>query len=354
MPDPAIARELVAAREIAATRWGVDGDVRALPSYADLNFLIAADGARHVLKIAHPSWRREELDLENQAMLTLAEREPALAWPAVRRTPDGAHLLTLTVDDVPRHVRLLGYVEGRVYAEAIAEVAPAQRPALHRSLGAAVARMARGLADFVHESADRVHPWNLLQLPTLLDEIAHIDDAALRDRVDCHARAICAQLPAWRARLPIQVLHNDANDLNVIVDCDADGAPHVASIIDFGDMCTTFRIADLAIACTYAMQHESDPVACARAVLAGYESVQPLLPEERALLQTFIVARLCHSVLMATRAWRLAPENDYILVSQQGVRALLRLLTAPDAPVAVPDAAVADAQAPETPENLHV
>ena len=333
---------LQAARDLAASHWGVEGEARSLPSYADLNVLIVGAGGRHVLKIAHPDWRCEDLDMENRAMLTLAEREPALDWPPVRRTATGEHLLSLPFLGEMRYVRLLGFVEGRVYADVIAEVPPPQRPALHRSLGEAVGRMARGLADFVHPAAQRAHDWNLLRLPELLDDIAHVDDPEIRAMVARHAHAVCAHLPAWRASLPIQVLHNDANDLNVIVATDASGATRVTSVIDFGDMCTTFRIADLAIACAYAMQHESDPVACARAVLAGYESVQPLLPEERALLQTFIVARLCHSVLMATRAFRRHPDNDYILVSQQGVRALLRRLAGPDAPVVVPAAGCGD------------
>lgn len=340
---------LQAARALAATHWGVDGEVRCLPSYADLNFLIAGADGRYVLKIAHPDWPREALDLENQAMLALAAREPTLAWPPVRCMPDGAHLLRLRFAGEMRYVRLLRFVEGRTYAEAIGDVPPPQRPALHRSLGEAVARLARGLAGFVHPAADRAHDWNLLQLPALLDEVAHIDDADLRGLVARHAQAFCARLPAWRASLPMQALHNDANDLNVIVATDASGATRVTSVIDFGDMCTTFRIADLAIACTYAMQHEADPVACARAVLAGYEAVLPLLPEERALLQTFVVARLCHSVLMATRAFRRHPDNDYILVSQQGVRALLRRLAAEDAPAILPASGCA-----ESLENAHV
>jgi hypothetical protein len=43
-------------------------------------------------------------------------------------------------------------------------------------------------------------------------------------------------------------------------------------------------------------------------------------------LHTFILARLCHSILMATRAHREQPDNPFVLVSQQGVRGLLRQL----------------------------
>jgi Ser/Thr protein kinase RdoA (MazF antagonist) len=140
----------------------------------------------------------------------------------------------------------------------------------------------------------------------------------------------CAQLPAWRAQLPITVLHNDANDLNVIVVLNGKGGGQVDAVIDFGDMCTSFRLCELAVACTYAMQHEADPVACAQAIVRGCLALCPLQRAELEQLHAFIVARLCHSMLMATRAHREQPDNPFVLVSQQGVRALLRALVGTD------------------------
>ena len=315
-----------AALALAATHWRVRGEVRALPSYADQNFRIRGADGEYVLKVAHPAWSFADLDLENQAMLTLAAREPALQWPRVLRSVEGEHLLALAMADGTCHVRLLSFVPGMTYAEAVTSVAPQHRPALHASLGRAVGLLSRGLADFHHAAADRVQDWNLLRLPTLRGEIAHIEDAELRAIVAAQVEAFCARLPAWRGQLPITVLHNDANDLNVIVELDGAGGGRVDAIIDFGDMCTGFRLCELAIACTYAMQHEADPLACARRIAGGYLAVQPLLPAELEQLHGFILARLCHSVLMATREHREQPDNPFVLVSQQGVRALLRQL----------------------------
>ena len=310
------------ARELAQRHWRIDGAIKALPSYADQNFLIRGDSGEFVLKLANPACSHADLDLENQAMMTLARTEPAYAWPRVQLAVDGRHLLALDIDGEPRQVRLLSYVPGRTYADAVGALPPTQRHALQFSLGRAVACMNRGLAALCHPAAERAHAWNLLNLPTLLDEIAHIDDASLRDIVERCATAFCAALPSLVTRLPLCVLHNDANDLNVIVGDEA----QVTAVIDFGDMCTGFRLAELAIACTYAMQHEADPVDCARRVLQGYLSQGELLHSERESLHAFIVARLCHSILMATRAFRQQPDNPYVLVSQNGVRALLRRL----------------------------
>jgi Ser/Thr protein kinase RdoA (MazF antagonist) len=247
----------------------------------------------------------------------------------VQFSVNGEHLLTLPIAGQPCQVRVLSFVPGTTYADAIGALPQTQRAALHESLGSAVGRLTRGLQDFHHAATDRQHDWNLLRLPTLCGEIVHIEDAGLRAIVQTHAEAFCARLSQWRAQLPITVLHNDANDLNVIVADDGDGQ-RVRAVIDFGDMCTSFRLADLAIACTYAMQHEADPVACARTIVRGYLAQCPLRRVELEQLHAFILARLCHSVLMATRAHREEPDNPFILVSQQGVRALLRGLAEVD------------------------
>ncbi|GAB3786852.1 phosphotransferase [Dyella agri] len=320
-----------AALALADKHWRIRGEVRALPSYADQNFRIGGEHGDYVLKVAHPSWAYADLDLENRAMLTLAAREPSLQWPRVMPGVDGEYLLALPLEDGVRHVRLLSFVPGMTYAEAVAGVSPAQRPALHESLGRAVGLLIRGLADFHHPAASRAQDWNLMSLPDLRGEIAHIEDDALRAIVAARVESFCAQLPAWRAQLPITVLHNDANDLNVIVVLDGKGGGRVDAIIDFGDMCTSFRLCELAIACTYAMQHEADPVACAQAIVRGCLELCPLMRDELEQLHAFIVARLCHSVLMATRAHREQPDNPFVLVSQQGVRALLCALADTDA-----------------------
>lgn len=315
------------AEAIAWHHWGLRARASVLPSHSDRNFLLRDEGgARFVLKLAHPSWAFADIDLENEAMLALAAREPALGCPRVHPARGGAHLLALPVAGETRLVRLLDFVPGATYAEVIGTLGSEQRATLHESLGRAVGRLSRGLAGFSHPSAVREHDWNLLRLPAALGEIEHITDAGLRDLVRHHAGDFCAAIDARRRDFPIQVLHNDANDHNVIVDAAGD-APRVSAIIDFGDTCTSFRLADLAIACTYALQYEDDPLACARHIVAGYLAEQPLLRRELAALHAFILARLCQSILMATRAAREQPGNDYAFVSQAGVRRLLQRLS---------------------------
>src|SRR5579859_1881154 len=107
------------ALRLAERHWRIHGNISALPSYADQNFRIRADRGEYVLKVAHPSWSRLDIELENLAMMALAEREPSLGWPRVQLAVNGAHLLTLPVEGQDCLVRVLSYVPGTTYAEAI-------------------------------------------------------------------------------------------------------------------------------------------------------------------------------------------------------------------------------------------
>ena len=55
--------------------------------------------------------------------------------------------------------------------------------------------------------------------------------------------------------LPWQVIHNDANDHNVIVSADR----RTVSLIDFGDIVYAPRVCGLAVACAYAMLGQAEP-----------------------------------------------------------------------------------------------
>ncbi|HET7269147.1 MAG TPA: phosphotransferase, partial [Oleiagrimonas sp.] len=97
---------------------------RSLPSYLDRNFHIHAGDGDYVLKVAHPSWARKDLDLENHAMMALAAHEPDIQWPRVQRTAAGEHLLCLSVAGCQCHVRMLSFVPGSTYAEVMANGLP--------------------------------------------------------------------------------------------------------------------------------------------------------------------------------------------------------------------------------------
>ena len=320
--------------ELVKQYWNIEGSIKNLPSYADQNFKITTNDAAYVFKIANPQWSLEDLDLENAALLHLEKMQVSLTIPKVIASLDAQYLISLIFDDTdnkrPCYLRLLTYVEGDIYANvaALKLYTPNQRSQLLFSLGVAVGKVAFGLCNFSHANAKRELAWNLMRLPLLHDEIAQVEEADLQLVVHKHMQYFIAQLPNWLHTLPTSVNHNDANDFNVIVD--PLNHQSVCSIIDFGDTCFSFRIADLAITCTYAMQFEEDIVDCMTNILRGYHQENPLQIEEVKVLYAFVMGRLCQSILMANKAIRLNPANTYILVSQEAVRRLIRRLDAMD------------------------
>src|SRR4029079_9068302 len=124
--------------------------------------------------------------------------------------------------------------------------------------------------------------------------------------------------------LPAQAIHNDANEHNVLVG--EDGG--VSGLIDFGDLCRAPRVCGMAVACAYAMTALAVPEREVLPLVAGYHELASLHPEELALLGDLIRTRLAVSIAMAALQRAEQPDNEYLLISQQGVGALLERLGA--------------------------
>ena len=69
------------------------------------------------------------------------------------------------------------------------------------------------------------------------------------------------------AKLRGSVIHNDANDYNLLVRGATPWEREVTGLLDFGDMVRTQTICELAIACAYAMLDKPDPLPAAAAVV---------------------------------------------------------------------------------------
>ena len=123
------------------------------------------------------------------------------------------------------------------------------------------------------------------------------------------------------------VIHNDANDYNLLVRNGDDDEAVLAGLIDFGDSLHTITIAELAIAATYLMLDREYPLTTAALITTGYNSVRPLTTGELGVLFDLIKARLCASVLMSARGLHFEPENEYLQISVQPVWRLLERMS---------------------------
>ncbi|ABD25531.1 homoserine kinase [Novosphingobium aromaticivorans DSM 12444] len=153
-------------------------------------------------------------------------------------------------------------------------------PAQARAVGTALAQMHLASADFAgsRENGMGLAEWQRLFDACGAEGLARIDPD-LAGLVAEHMPRIAAQ---WPADLPRSVIHADLFPDNVLMLGDK-----VTGLIDFYFACNDIMAYDVAVThaawCFDGSGRSFDPAVSA-ALLEGYESVRPLLPEERAAL----------------------------------------------------------------------
>ena len=345
---------LLHASAIAREHFGLTGEVRALPGEFDLNFVVS-DGAadargatRNVVLKLSPAPRRPVFELvtaclDHLAGCTVSARIPRLVTPAPALTPAPAPppapaavtgpsrppISEVDLDGAPYIACALTYVDGIP----LAEVRPRSMAVLH-SLGALLAEVDRALSGFDHPELDRDFEWRMESAPETirthldgLDPVQGPDDGS--DLVAATFNRAVRWLDPVRDSLPVTVIHNDANDYNVMVAPSLDG-DRLGGLIDFGDVVRSWRAAELAVASAYAMMGLADPVEAVCAITRGYSSVTPLADAECRAIIPMVALRLCLSVCVQSRQMREQPENEYLAVSQEPAWKLLRTLASTD------------------------
>lgn len=313
---PALSDERLAA--VAAEHFGLEGTITPLASERDQNARIETGGRSYVLKIAHTDEDPDQLRMQNAAMDHLAATE-ARGLPQVVPTLSGDAMARIHVDGRDHLVRVVTWLDGDLLSQT-----PRSLAQLH-DLGAFMGDLTHRLQGFGHPSAFRPDfVWSLDDVARLRPWAQEIDDPVNRARVealfDRHAEQVAPRLAGLRA----SVLHQDANDNNVIVDtADPD---RVTGLIDFGDMAFGRTINELAITLAYAILEAEDLYAAIRAVIEGFTARFPITEAEADVLYDLMRMRLAASVCVSSHQSRQHPDNAYLLVSQApAFRALERL-----------------------------
>lgn len=299
---------------LAAELYELKASAQKLPGEYDHNFHLTADnGAAFVLKVMHADRERALIELQCQALAHLAERAPSLQLQRVCPTLRGELLATVKTDDgAERMVWLLRYVPGDLLAKANPHT-----PELLFSLGSLLGQVDAALADFSHPAAEREMKWDLARAGWVQEHLHCIEDAARRELIEGLLQRYKTEVVLNLPKLRTGVIHNDANDYNVIVNHAKSLSRQVISVIDFGDMLHTCTVFEVAIAAAYALLDKPDPLASAAQVVAGYHQTYPLEENEIALLFDLICSRLMVSVVNSAQRKRLHPDDPYITISER-------------------------------------
>jgi Ser/Thr protein kinase RdoA (MazF antagonist) len=306
----------------ARERYGLEARGTELPGEIDRNVLLTtATGERMILKAAPSGADRTEIACQVEVLRHLENHSVGGLVQKLVTDDEGADFGLVTSGAGEEVLlRLVTWLAGMPLANL-----ENPTPGLRRDIGRALGRLDLALADFDHPGAHRPLVWDvarLLELHPLLDAVA--DD--LKPLVASGLQAFESRVAPRLAELPQGVIHNDANDYNILVE-DRPGGPVLTGLIDFGDMVHTILVAEPAIACAYAMLDNDDPLAARDDLVAGYEDARPLSDLEKDLLPDLIVARLCNSLLMSAQARLADPDDEYLRISERPVAGLLKRLS---------------------------
>lgn len=317
------------AATLAADLYGITATATALPGERDQNFhLDTPTGEAFVLKIANG---QEEAALLKAQTEALRRTEATGICPRLLPAADDAWMTQIDGVNGSRHwVRLLTFLPGTPLAKL-----SRQTPALLADVGRRVAQVDAALADFDpstgsghrHPAIHRDFQWDLAQGLGVVEQFSPlIADGEMRGLVEKLTDDFRRQTAPLLPNLPQQVIHNDANDYNLLVGGGADlysRNQQVVGLIDFGDIVHSYRVAGLAVAAAYAVLDKADPLAAAAAIVGGYNEVTALAEDELAALWGLIRLRLCISVCMAARQISQRPDDPYLAISQQPIRRTL-------------------------------
>jgi homoserine kinase type II len=269
------------------------------------NFLVDTDRSRFILTLYEKRVDAGDLPFFMALLDHLADRK--LPVPRALRDRDGVQIQTVA----GRPACLIEFLPG------ISVTHPTNAQA--RATGEALGAMHLALADFDMERPNTLGPagWKALaeRCGRDLDQIM----PGFADRVAAELAVIDQH---WPDALPRSVIHADLFPDNVLTHHDA-----VTGVIDFYFACSEIRAWDLAVTHTaWCFENDGtgfDP-ARAAALVAGYESRMPLLPEERAAFQ--MLARGAALRFTLTRAWDWLNTPADAMVTRKDPLAFLRRL----------------------------
>jgi homoserine kinase type II len=256
------------------------------------NFLLDTPAGRFILTVFERRVQAEDLPFFMGVMEHLAKA--GVPAPRPIRTRDGA----LTTHVRAKPCAIISFLNG------LSPNRPS--PAQCRALGASLAGLHLGLADFPLKRANAltVSAWGLLVRPRLAQAEALRPGLAQSLNEDLHALE-----SGWPCGLPEGVIHADLFPDNVLFAGEA-----VGGLIDFYFACHDALAYDVAV-CLNAWCFESDRsfnITKGAALLAGYRSQRALTPAELGALP--MLARGAAMRFFATRLvdWSVTPSGALV------------------------------------------
>lgn len=308
LPAPRVSES--EAQQILFAHYGLRAGATSLGSQQDRNFLAHdADGSvLGVLKIANAAFSATELQAQDDAAQLITDTDPGLRVAVPLPNASGEKRTTVTgLADGTAYVRLLRHLPGGTLSES-----GYLSPAAIAGLGHIAGRASRALKGFSHPGLDRILQWDLRFGMDVVNRLSsHVGDPSLRLRLETTAREAWSRISPLDAALPRQATHLDLTDANVVVTRGTAG-PHPDGIIDFGDLCHTWAVSELAIAASSVLGHVGAEITSVLPGIRAFHAVRPLSAAEADAVWPLLVLRTAVLIVSGAQQANLDPDNDYL------------------------------------------
>lgn len=290
--------------------YGIEASLDELEGYDDMNYQLTIDeNTAYILKLSEGKNHGSLLEAQYDIFRILGQVKE-YQFPQVILDKGGNHYNTFEGIYL---ARILTYIPGKFIAETL------KNEELLRNFGRFLGTMDKILLDHHDPVVESRHiPWDIRRFPEFRYKLESLQDSSLKKLIHYfiiqYNQVVLPLFPDLRK----SVIHNDANDWNVLVD-----GNQILGIIDFGDIAYTHTINELAIACTYMAMDSRDPISDILPLVSGYHQVLPLNEVEISVLYYLIAARLGISLIMANHSRGQDPDNAYIGIHEKKAILLL-------------------------------
>jgi len=295
-------------KSILREQFGINAiKVERLSGLDNANYRVETQTEKYIFK-TYPATQDalSMVEAENNALLFLQnEGQKNIQTPIPSKNQSYTAIVTINGQECI--CRMLSYLEGKF----LVDVPHTKK--LFQTFGKFLARLDLKFQQFTdYRVAARKLKWDIQYLSLskkYLDNIPNKKDSSI---VHYYFKQYEENVVPLLHELRTSVIHNDANELNVLV-----AQEEVSGIIDFGDMADTFLINELAIAITYACYDKENPLEWAAILIKSYHEILPLQEKELGVLYYLIAARLCISVCISANAREINGDNEYAFVSEK-------------------------------------
>jgi 4-aminobutyrate aminotransferase-like enzyme/Ser/Thr protein kinase RdoA (MazF antagonist) len=294
--------------QLLVTHYGVNGTIKALEGYDELNYLFSSDDQKkYIVKVANAGHVFSFIEAQAKILAHLGHTELASFFQQNLLNVNGEAITYFEKEGKPFCIRALNYLEGTFW-----HALKNHSPELFFSLGNLLGSMDNALQNFSHPAMHREYTWDITTTLNARYKLNAIKDPEKQRMVGYFMQQFETSVSPYLFLLRKGYVHNDANDYNVLT---IEG--RVSGLIDFGDMVYTAIINNVAVACTYAMLDQPDPIAAACMVIKGYHEKYPLEEKELSLLYYLIAGRLCISLTQSAYNASLDSNNEHHFITMR-------------------------------------